>query len=363
MEKFLLVITALSIIVILNTKPSAAETPVGTDEKIILIQSCEKIYPDLEKLGTEKFRQRYQYHMNFRSCTILFNDLLWYSNDTDRTEKLVALLDKPTVPMPVRDRLTQSQTIPEWIKDDAIRWQQGKEKDTVFSYGIRYMITSDMIPALTNISDPNYCENRICAVQNDFLKYSIKNTGIQDVITLTHTFQNVNENSLIILAQEVSKSGKTTNTFQINEDGLASLADQKCCDYYRFMHKMPLQIGTKIGSTFDAQLTDEIVYPFMDQKRPALIAKDHTDSYYEIIDKQTGAVLFAKHQDRIRKTIWTAELVETNIFTKDIKIQYEDMRIPPWFKNVVRWWTEGKITDTEYLSGLGYLIKHDVLYV
>jgi len=101
----------------------------------------------------------------------------------------------------------------------------------------------------------------------------------------------------------------------------------------------------------------------MDQKRPALIAKDHTDSYYEIIDKQTGAVLFAKHQDRIRKTIWTAELVETNIFTKDIKIQYEDMRIPPWFKNVVRWWTEGKITDTEYLSGLGYLIKHDVLYV
>jgi hypothetical protein len=349
--------------VILNTKPSAAETPVVTDEKLTLIESCEKIYPDLENLGTEKFRQRYQYLTNFRSCAILFNDPLWYSNDTDRIEKLAALLDKPTLPIHIRDRLTQSQTIPEWIKDDAKRWQQGKEKDNVFSFGLRYMITSNMIPTPINISDPNYCENKICAVQNDFLKYSIKDTGIQDVITLTHTFQNVNENSFLILAQEVSKSGKKTNSLKINGDGLISPADQKCCDYYRFMHKMPLQIGTKIGSTFDAQSVDEIVYSFMDQKRSALIAKDRTGSYYEIIDKQTGTVLFAKHQDRIRKTVWTAELVETNIFTKDIKIQYEDMRIPPWFKNVVRWWTEGKITDSEYLSGLGYLIKRDILYV
>jgi hypothetical protein len=165
------------------------------------------------------------------------------------------------------------------------------------------------------------------------------------------------------LAQEISKNGKKTNTFQINGDGLTSPAGQKCCDYYRFMHKIPLQIGTKINSTFDAQLTDEIIYSFIDQKRSALIAKDRAGSYYEIIDKETGAVLFAKHDDRIRKTVWTAELVETNIFTKDIKIQYEDMRIPPWFKNVVKWWTEGKITDAEYISGLGYLIKRDILYV
>jgi len=356
-------IAVVSIMVILNAKSFAVETPIVTDEKIALIQSCEKIYPDLEKLGTEKFRQRYQYFMNFQSCTILFNDLLWYSNDADRIGKLVTLLDKPTAPIPIRDRLIQSQTIPEWIKDDAKRWYQGKEKDNIFSYGIRYMINSNMIHEPINRSAPNYCENRICAVQNDFLKYSIKDTGMQDITTLTHTFQNVNEHSLIIVAQEITKSGKTTNSFQINKDGLTSIADQKCCNYYRFMHKIPLQIGTKIGSTFDAQITDEIVYSFMDKKRPALIAKDHTGSYYEIIDKQSGAVLFAKHQDRIKKTVWTAELVETNIFTKDIKIQYEDMRIPPWFKNVVKWWTEGKITDSEYLSGLGYLIKHDVLYV
>jgi hypothetical protein len=349
--------------VILNTKPSAAEIPVVTDEKLALIESCEKIYPDLERLGTEKFRQRYQYFMNFRSCAVLFNDLLWYSNDADRIEKLATLLDKTTSQIPIRDRLIQSQTIPEWIKDDAKRWQQGKEKDNVFSYGIRYMIASNMIPTPINTSDPNYCENKICAVQNDFLKYSIKDTGIQDVITLTHTFQNVNENSFLILAQEISKNGKKTNTFQINGDGLTSPAGQKCCDYYRFMHKIPLQIGTKINSTFDAQLTDEIIYSFIDQKRSALIAKDRAGSYYEIIDKETGAVLFAKHDDRIRKTVWTAELVETNIFTKDIKIQYEDMRIPPWFKNVVKWWTEGKITDAEYISGLGYLIKRDILYV
>ncbi len=358
-----MVIAVLSIMIMFNAKSSAVETPVVTDEKIALIHSCEKIYPDLEKLGTEKFRQRYQYFLNFRSCTVLFNDPMWYSDDIDRIKKLVILLDKPTMSIPVRDRFTQSQIIPEWIKDDAKRWQQGKEKDNILSYGLRYMINSNMIPTPINTSDPNDCKNRICAVQNDFLKYSIKDTGIQDVTTLTHTFQNVGEHSLIIVAQVVSKSGKTTNSFQINEDGLTSLADQKCCNYYRFMHKIPLQIGTKITSISDAQVTDEIVYSFMDQQRPALIAKDRTGSYYEIIDTQSGAVLFAKHQDRIKKTVWTAELVETNIFTKDIKIQYEDMKLPPWFKNVVKWWTEDKIADAEYLSGLGYLIKHSILHV
>lgn len=356
-------IVLLSIIVILNTKPSTAETSDITDEKINLIQSCEKIYPELERLGNTKFQQRYQYLTNFQSCTVLYNDPIWYSNDADRTEKLSALLDKPTTLKPVRDRFIQSQVIPEWIKDDAKRWQQGKERDNIFSYGIRYMINSNMIPTPISIIDPSNCENEFCVMQNDFVKYSIKDSSIQDVITLTHTFQNVDEGSLTIAAEEVSKSGKTTSSFQINKDGLVNLADQKCCDYYQFMHKPPLKIRIKIDSNSDAQLTGEIVFSFRDQKRSALIAKDRTGGYYEIIDKQTGIVLFAKHQDRIKKTVWATELVDTNIFTKDIKIQYEDMRIPSWFKNVVKWWTEGKITDAEYLSGISYLLKRNVLHV
>jgi hypothetical protein len=93
------------------------------------------------------------------------------------------------------------------------------------------------------------------------------------------------------------------------------------------------------------------------------LAKDRTGNYQEIIDKETGIVLFAKHQNKIKKTEWVAELTDTNTFTKDIKIQYEDMRIPPWFRANVKWWTEGKISDVEYLSGISYMLKHDFMQI
>lgn len=363
MKKFVSVVISILIIVVLSPKSSNAESLDIVDEKITIIQNCEKIFPDLEKLGTEKFRQRYMHFTDFRSCTILYNDQIWYSNDTKRIEKLVTLLEKPIRISSIRDRFTQSQTIPDWIKEDAKRWYHEKERDNIFSYGIRYLINSNMIPTPISPSVLRSCEERICVAQNDFIKYSVKDSGSQDVLALTHTFQKVDENSIIITAEEVSKIGKTLNNFQINSDGIFNFPEQKCCNYYKFVHKIPLQFGAEINSDFDIQLTSEVIYPFKDQKRTALMATDRTGSYYEIIDKQTGVVLFVKQHDRIKKLVWTEELVDTNIFTKDIKIQYEDMRIPSWFKTVVRWWTEGKITDSEYLSSLGYLLKHDILHI
>lgn len=348
---------------VLAPKSATAESFDIDDEKISIIQNCEKIFPDLEKLGTEKFRQRYMHFADFRSCAILYNDQVWYSNTTNRIEKLVALLEKPLQTTSIRDRFTQSQVIPEWIKEDAKRWHQGKERDNIFSYGIRFLINSNMVPTPISTSDLRYCEERICVIQNDFVRYSIKDSSLQDVLTLTHTFQKIDENSIIITEEKVSKIDKTINNFQISSNGIFNRPEQKCCNYYKFVHKIPLQLGTKIGSDFDIQLTGEVIYPFKDQKRTALMATERTGSYYEIIDKQTGIVLFAKHHDRIKKLVWTAELVDTNIFKKDIKIQYEDMRIPSWFKTVVRWWTEGKVSDSEYLTTLGYLLKNDVLHV
>lgn len=338
-----------------------SETSDTVNEKLKIIQHCEDIFPDLEKLGTEKFRQRYYYTANFRSCTILFNDPVWYSNDEDRTEKMIALLEKPSPQLQIRDRFIQNQEIPEWIKADAKRWQQGKETDNTFAYGIRFLINSNIF-STPRVLETTDCKNYTCIAQNDFLKYSIKNSDSTDITTVTYTIQNINENSIIVTAEKVSRSGKTLNNFQIGREGLA-VHSQKCCDYPTFIHKTPLKIGENITSNFHIKVTGEVMYPIKEQTRPSLLAKNIPGNYYEIIDKQTGIVLFAKHHDRIKKTIWTAELTDTNILTKEIKIQYEGMRIPPWFKTVVRWWTEGVISDDEYLSTVGYLLKHRILQI
>ena len=289
----------------------------------------------------------------------MYNDPIWYSDSPDRTQRLLELLKNPERETPVRDRFVQSNAIPQWIKDDATRWQQGKERDNIFSYGVRYMINSKMISTPIGSFDPQNCgHDTFCVSKNDYLKYSIKDSQSDDVLTLTHTV-GTGSKSITLSTVEVSKDGKKTGTIQVRNDGLI-VGDQK---RYRFIHKMPVEIGSTIKSASDIKVTDEILFTFKNAKRDALLAWDETKQYHEIIDKQTGLVLFAKQENRILKSAWTAELTDTNVFTKEIKIQYDDMRIPPWFRTTVKWWTENQISDAEYLDGISYLLKNKVMTV
>jgi hypothetical protein len=352
MRKILASIPLLAIVLVI---PGLAFAEQGDD----LVKECEKIFPDLEVLGKAKFEQRYLHNKYLRSCYVLYNDPIWYSDEPDRTQRLLDLLKKPEQNTPVRDRFVQSDTVPQWIKDDATRWQQGKEKDNIFSYGIRYMINSKMLNTPISTTNPQSCEyGTFCVSKNDYIRYSIKDSQIDDVITLTHTIGSAND-SIIVSSVEVSKNGKITDAIQVKNDGFVT-DDQ---NYYRFIHKVPIEIGSTVKSTSDIKVTDEILFTYKNTKREALLAWDQTKQYHEVIDKQTGVVLFAKQENRILKSVWTAELTDTNVFTKEIKIQYEDMRIPPWFRTTVKWWTEDQISDTEYLNGISYLLKNKVMTI
>jgi hypothetical protein len=324
-----------------------------------VVRECEKIFSDLEILGKAKFEQRYLHHKYLRSCYIMYDDPIWYSDGPDRAQLLLELLKQPERDEPVRDRFVQSNTVPKWIKDDATRWHQGKEKDNVFSYGIRYMINSKMISTPISAFDSQNCRaDSFCVSKNDYIKYSIKDTQIDDVLSLTHTF-GMGSASIVVDGVEISKNGKKTEYIQVKNDGLISGTQ----NHYRFVHKVPVEIGSTVKSTFDVTVTDEILFTYKNMKRDAFLAWDKSKQYHEVIDKQTGIVLFAKEENRILKSAWTAELTDTNVFTKEIKIEYNDMRIPPWFRTTVKWWTENQISDTEYLDGISYLLKNKIMTI
>ncbi|HXG74500.1 MAG TPA: hypothetical protein VNK44_06765 [Candidatus Nitrosotenuis sp.] len=330
------------------------------DEPHKIISQCEKIFPDLEKLGKAKFEQRYLHFTHIRSCYVLYNEPVWYSTGEDRMQRLTELLQRPQTTIPIRDRFVQSENIPQWIKDDATRWHQGKEKDNVFSYGIRYMINSKMLYLPIGVFDPQSCDpDSICISKDDYLKYSVKDSRMDDTATQTHTFGD-GGSYITVSITETSKTGRKTDLLRMQNDGLL-VGDQK--KYYQFVHKIPLKIGDKVSSIHDLVITGQIYYSFKDAKREALLAWDATKQYYEVIDKQTGVVLYAKQENRILKSEWSAKLVDTNVFAKEIKIQYEDMRIPSWFRSTVKWWTEGKITDKEYLDSLSYLLKNNIMQI
>ena len=41
----------------------------------------------------------------------------------------------------------------------------------------------------------------------------------------------------------------------------------------------------------------------------------------------------------------------------------QEQAIPSWIRNVALWWGEGKITDSEFLSAIKYLIDNEILMV
>ncbi|GKS67767.1 hypothetical protein YTPLAS73_13140 [Nitrosarchaeum sp.] len=51
------------------------------------------------------------------------------------------------------------------------------------------------------------------------------------------------------------------------------------------------------------------------------------------------------------------EKVEENL--KEINV----VLIPEWIRNNAKWWSEGTISDSDFVSGIQYLIKHNILNV
>ena len=41
----------------------------------------------------------------------------------------------------------------------------------------------------------------------------------------------------------------------------------------------------------------------------------------------------------------------------------EDLQIPIWVKNNAKWWSEGQIGDSEFVQGIQYLVKHEIVKI
>jgi len=357
LKKVLAVSAIVCILFATNGAGSFAEVD---QQKMAIIKNCEQIYHDLEMLGTEKFKQRYMYNKDLRTCLQLYSNFAWASNDPDRLENLADAIVELTYPKSLRDRHAQSQAIPKWIKDDATRWYKGEAKDSLLSYGIRHLIESKMIQAQPDLPRPGQCHDELCVFAGDYMAYSVSEDG-KDNVTFKHTIQNVNSEILVVSSQ-ITKEGRTTEYLSVGKTGLLK-SGAGCCSFYQFAHKMPLEMGSEVDSIKKLKVTHEVIFPIKDFERPAFIAKDSLGYYQEVIDRDTGIVLFAKNQDNIRKVTKITALTDTNAFSREVPIDYERIHIPSWFREPAKWWTQGIITDGEYVSSLSYLINNNILRI
>jgi Raf kinase inhibitor-like YbhB/YbcL family protein len=63
--------------------------------------------------------------------------------------------------------------------------------------------------------------------------------------------------------------------------------------------------------------------------------------------------------------IWiTITILLTTIFIVTLHDSYADqIQIPPWVKNTAKWWSEGQLSDSDFLKGIQYLIQKGIIQV
>ncbi|PIW32834.1 MAG: hypothetical protein COW27_02745 [Nitrosopumilales archaeon CG15_BIG_FIL_POST_REV_8_21_14_020_37_12] len=70
------------------------------------------------------------------------------------------------------------------------------------------------------------------------------------------------------------------------------------------------------------------------------------------------------HEEKNIITVWEkTQLLDTNMFGSKPSINYEKMSIPKWWKTTTMWFSEGHISEREYMSALENIIARDILRV
>ena len=325
-----------------------------------ILKFCEFFYDEYVFMGVEALSEQHQNYPNLRACVILYNHVAWKSTHPGRDTVLIAEIEKYLGDAKyIKDRhLGISDTMPEWIKNDAKMWMQGKITDSRFAYGIRIMLEAHVLnPSLKNM-DRNCNENKLCIVKSDFMKYSYSNKYGQD-ITEKYTVGSISDDEILMNTEKISREGKEMNSINIDNHGTIP-TNKKCCVIDKFIFLTPINFGDMITS--DLKVIGETTYDFKSKVHQAWIAQNSEKQDTIIIDKETGLVFSDSHKETDIITKWEKiELTDTNIFER--KYLTHELAIPKWFKTTTMWLIDDLISESEYLNATENLLEQGILRV
>ena len=325
-----------------------------------ILKFCKFFYDEYVLLGVETLADQHQQYPNLRACVILYNHIAWNSTHPGKDIVLIAEIEKYLGDSKyIKDRHVRIfDTMPEWIKNDAKMWMQGKITDSRFAYGIRIMLEAHVLNPSLNNTDRNCNENKLCIVKSDFIKYSYSNKYGQD-ITEKYTVESIRDDEILIRTEKISRDGKEVMSININSQGTIP-TNKKCCVIDKFIFLTPINFGDMITS--DLKVTGETTYEFKNKAYQVWIAQNLEKQDTIIIDKETGLVFSDSHKEIDIVTKWEKiELIDTNIFEK--KYQTYELVIPKWFKTTTMWLIDNLISESEYLNATENLLEQGILRV
>ena len=219
--------------------------------------------------------------------------------------------------------------------------------------------------------DRNCKPDRICVFPNDFLKYSGV-LGDSETITTTVFGDFVNENKI-----RYTQSGTYDSEEAWEDHHILDLIEGVTEEVQEDGSFMPFVVMSPIPIKYDKfeSGVSESKFNYKNLVRTVIVSKnqDAEGSGELIFDKETGILLRLQLSATVdiigeTTTITTkTELLDTNIIGQVIKTQNEKQviqeKIPEWIRNTALWWSDGKISDDEFINGIQFLINEEIIQV
>jgi hypothetical protein len=224
----------------------------------------------------------------------------------------------------------------------------------------------------TSYAEQSQCTpNTVCVHPGDVLSYDI-HFGSANSSETFYFLDMVDPNNIKVIEQFSLGPGQTQNgTIILNiNTGLGHL-DQNGSQEVPFLTVLPTPIQyNKTSFTVTSELLT-----FNGFKRTGLSAIQGDSNMTSTLeyDKETGILLNANSlgittiEGKPELIRYTSSLIKTNMINGDSSElgtqQKTKTSIPSWIKNNAKFWSEGTITDDDFVKGIQYLIQQGIMKV
>jgi len=229
-----------------------------------------------------------------------------------------------------------------------------------FNFSFLFLLTVTLIVIINSSISYSFAETGIIPINSLVVKYTIENGTIESiyldpdfnqlVVTMTTKADGTLE---IVIPRDILDA-----KFELNDDMFYVLVDDFETDF----------VETESNST-----SRILIIPFF-----------KGDSIIEIIGTNVKNQSISNPEINIPNWIknnaswWSKDLIEDTEFVSGIQylikegimtipetqpVQSSGESIPSWIKNNAGWWADGLIEDTEFVSGIQYLISNGIIHV
>ena len=218
------------------------------------------------------------------------------------------------------------------------------------------------LPANSIIQTQNsQCQtNQICALPGDYLKYQITTSDLNQ--TIRFDFESPTDNKNITVKTSAVQNGLPASEYD-TLDLSKALFTRPSGNTSNFMYMLPTPL--KLNSAYHQEAVQ-----FNNYTRDVLSAQNNnqTNSILVQIDKDTGILirLTISHVVNVNGKVSVSQqsykLISTNKITYSNYVTGQ-VFIPSWIKGNARFWSDGSITDAQFIQEMQYLIDNGIVNI